>query len=155
MNKKELKHLAEAHYFTGQKLSDEQYNELRESEYSHVIAIRSKFDELLQEALPEEVSHKLPDAYAKRKHSGFHVGVDKNAADHLIDTVEDHFNLGITNTSTRKYLSVNIEELKSFILNHIDDEGVDKVTSEHAHNIVDKQGADVYDVMKGLYSLGS
>ena len=152
MNSKELKHLAEAHYFTGKKLTDEEYNLLKESKYSHLIALRSEFDTLLEDALPD-VTQELPKAYThKRKHHGFHVGVDKGSVNHLIDMVEDHFNLGIDNVSTKKYALVNLDELKRYILKHAVDENLNKATLEQLRHVTNK--ADVYDVLKCLYMLG-
>jgi hypothetical protein len=154
MNAKQLKNLAEAHIFTGRELTDEEYNLLRESKYANVIKRKTEFDKLLENALPGEVSYELPKSYQKRKYTGFGLGINKGDVDHLIDMVEDHFKLGVDNPSTKKYMVVNLDELKSFILKHVDDEGIDKGTSEHIHNIVSKPNADIYDIMKGLYALG-
>ena len=153
MNSKELKRLAEAHYFTGKKLTDEEYTLLKESKYSHLVERRREFDTLLEDAYPE-VSHELPKTYKpKRKHTGFHVGVDKGSVNHLIDMVEDHFNLGIDNTSTKKYGAVNVDELKNYILKHAADENLNGATREQLKHVTNK--ADVYDVLKSLYMLGS
>jgi len=154
MNAKQLKNLAEAHIFTGRELTDEEYNLLKESKYASVIKRKTEFDKLLEFANPGEVSYELPKSYQKRKYTGFNLGVNKKDVDHLIDMVEDRFNLGIDNPSTRKFIEVNVEELKNFILKHGEDEGLDKGTIEHVHRIVSKPNADVYDVMKGLYALG-
>ena len=154
MNAKQLKNLAEAHIFAGRELTDEEYNLLKESRYANVVKRKTEFDKLLEHALPTEVSYELPKSYQKRKHTGFNLGVNKKEVDHLIDMVEDHFKLGIDNPSTRKFMEVNVEELKNFILKHGDDEGFDKGTDEHIHRIINKPNADVYDIMKGLYALG-
>jgi hypothetical protein len=153
MNSKEIKHLAEAHYFTGKKLTDEEYNLLKESKYSHLIALRSEFDTLLEDALPE-ATYELPESYTKkkRKRHGFYVGVNRGAINHLIDMVEDHFNLGIDNVSTRKYAAVDLDELKSYILKYADDENLSGATIEQLRHVTNK--GDVYDVLKSLYMLG-
>ena len=156
MNSKQLKYLAEAHFFAGKKLTDDEYNMLTESKYAHLIKKRGKFDEIFESTLPasEEVNYELPKAYQKRKYTGFNLGINKHDVDHLIDMVEDQFNLGIDNTSTRKFMSVNIDQLKKYILAHVDEEGLDNGTKERIHAIVNKPDADVYDIMKGLYALG-
>jgi hypothetical protein len=153
MNDKQLKTLAEAHVFTGRELSDEEYNALRESKYSHLIKRITTFEKLLEFATPNEgVSHELPKSY--RKFSGFNLGVNKQGVDHLIDMVEDHFHLGVDNSSTRKFAEVNLEDLKNFILKHGDEEGFDRGTDERIHHIINKPNSDVYSIMKGLYALG-
>jgi hypothetical protein len=156
MNAKQLKNLAEAHVFTGRELTDEEYNLLKESKYAKVVTRKTVFDKLLENALPgEEVTHELPAAYQKRRYAGFSFGADKHAVDDLIDMIEDRFDLGVENTSTRKYANVNVDELKNFILKHDDEEGIDSGTVEHIHRIINKPNADVYSILKGLYALGA
>lgn len=155
MNAKQLKTLAEAHFFTGKELTDEEYNFLKESKYSHIIKRGVNFDKLFEYALPtDEANHQTTKTYQKRRYAGFNFGVDKNDVDHLIDMVEDHFDLGVDNPSTKKYANVNVDELKSFILKHSDDEGLGGGTAEYIQRIVNKPNADVYDIMKRLYALG-
>jgi hypothetical protein len=155
MNAKQLKILAEAHFFTGKELTDEEYNSLKESKYSHLVKRGINFDKLFEYALPtNEENHELPKVYQKRRYAGFNIGVNKNDIDHLIDMIEDRFDLGVDNTSTKKYANVNVDELKSFILKHGDDEGLGNNTTEHIQRIINKPGVDVYDIMKRLYALG-
>jgi hypothetical protein len=155
MNTKQLKHLAEAHFFSGKKLTNDEYNMLKESKYSHLIKKRGKFDEIFESTLPaEEVSYDLPKSYQKRKFNGFNLGVNKKDIDHLIDMVEDQFDLGIDNTSTRKFMNVDVNKLKGYVLKHAEEEGFDKGMLEHIDRIVNKPGVDIYDIMKGLYALG-
>jgi hypothetical protein len=152
MNNKQLKNIAEAHVYTGKELTDEEYNALKESKYSHLIKRTLNFDKLLEFATPTEESATAAPK-ARRKYSGFNLGVNKQDVDHLIDMVEDRFKLGVDNSSTRKFADVNLEELKNFILKHGDDEGFDTGTDERIHRIITKPNADVYSIMKGLYSL--
>lgn len=155
MNAKQIKNLAEAHVFTDKKLTDEEYNILTESKYAHLVKKRGKFDEIFENTLPsEDANNNVSSPRSRRRFSGFNLGVNKGDVDHLIDMIEDHFNLGIDNTSTKKHMNVNVEELKNFILKHGDVEGFDKGTDERIHHIINRPNADVYSIMKGLYSLG-
>lgn len=154
MNDKQLKNLAEAHVFTGRKLTNDEYNMLTESKYSHLITKSGKFDEIFENALPpDEVSYKIPASYERRK-LGFNLGVNKSAIDHLIDMIEDHFQLGIDNVSTKKFMNVDVNELKQYILKHAEDEDFDAGTEERINKIVNKPNCDVYDIMRGIYILG-
>ena len=109
MNAKQLKNLAEAHIFAGRELTDEEYNLLKETKYSKIITRKTAFDKLLEFALPQEeaVSYELPKGYQKRKFSGFNFGVSKHDVDHLVDMIEDHFQLGVDNLSTKKFNFTN------------------------------------------------
>jgi len=154
MNDKQLKNLAEAHVFAGRKLTNDEYNMLTESKYAHLVSKSGKFDQIYESALPpDEVNYEVPKSYERRK-LGFNLGVNKPAVDHLIDMIEDHFHLGIDNVSTKKFMNVDANELKHYILKHAEDENFDAGTEERINKIVNKPNCDVYDIMRGLYILG-
>jgi hypothetical protein len=108
---KQLKRIAEAHYYTGKPLSYIEYDALKNTEYANVINKPSIFKGLIE-------SLDIPDnPKQRRRGSDFNGGIDKRTVKNLIDDVEERFNLEIFNVDAGKYKNVNIDELRNFVSN--------------------------------------
>ena len=154
MKKIQLKCLAEDHYFGGRVLTDEEYSILKESEYAHLVKMKDKFDCLFEDANPSFVPPTKLTPIKKPSHHKFHIGPDRNVINHLIQEIEHFFHLGISNTSTRKYMKTDVLKLKDYIKQHVEDDMLRGDTAEYLLKVANNPNYDVYDIMSDLYLVG-
>lgn len=129
MKEKEIKKLATEHYYFGKNLTLKERNLLRKTKYKRLIKEDNMFDQIFENALatteaPKEFepSKSLPMTHRSK--------VNKVLIRDLVDQIEKKFNLDIDNPSPRKYLDVNLEELKNYIKNYVVQEALNDDTEE-------------------------
>lgn len=136
MKEKEIKKLATEHYYFGKNLTLKERNLLRKTKYKRLIKEDNMFDQIFENALatteaPKEFepSKSLPMTHRSK--------VDKVLIRDLVDQIEKKFNLDIDNPSPRKYLDVNLEELKNYIKNYAAQEALNDDTEEFLLSCID------------------
>jgi hypothetical protein len=154
MKKAQLKCLAEDHYFGGKVLTEEEYDILKESEYAHLVTKKDTFDCLFEEANPLLQQPVKLTPIKKPDHHKFHTGPDRNVINHLVNEIEHFFHLGISNTSTRKYMKTDVFKLRDFIRRHVEDDMLRGDTAEYLLSVANNPKYDVYDIMSDLYLIG-
>lgn len=152
MNKKQLKKLAEDHYYTGKKLTPEEVFLLEQSKYKGIVKKESNFKKIFEYfATPykeEENSYTAPLRKWKRMRMP---SLNRRGVGSLIDEIEEKYGLGIENFSLTKYDTVNLEELKSFIKEYLDKNVLDTTTEKEINDALDSD--TVYMLLYKLHSL--
>jgi len=116
--------------------------------------MKDKFDCLFEDANPSfEPSTKLT-PIKKPDHHKFHIGPDRDVINHLINEIEHFFHLGISNTSTRKYMKTDVFKLRDYIRRHVEDDMLRGDTAEYLLKVANNHKYDVYDIMSDLYLAG-
>ena len=139
---RELKRLAENHYYTGKALTYAQYDALKDTKYANIITKPSRFKSLI-----EGVGNEPTEKPSRRKYHG--MGLDKGTIRNLIDDIEDKFELEVCNTSRRKFSDVDINELREFITTWSARNVMDKPTQQHIDDIIIK-GDNIYLILGKL-----
>lgn len=153
MNKKQLKQLAEQHFYLGRKLTAQEKFLLENSKYKNVIKNNNtRFGKIMEQYSDYygEEEPKFEIRTVKRKRM-FTPGIDRNNVKELIDEVEEKFNLGIENPDFRKYSGVNMDELKLFIQQYADKNIMSHATQHEINEILDSDSA--ITILHKLYSL--
>lgn len=145
MNKheKRLKRLAEENVLCGKELTAAEYKELKESKYADLISKpKSGFDKLFEQV----VAGKPPEA--KLTKNSLYSHVNKSSVRDLVDDIEDTFDLGIQG-QFGKYSKVDLEDLKSFILDYVEENMFNRETATFVNTTV----AESETVQQLLYKL--
>lgn len=152
MNKKQLKKLAEQHFYLGRSLTPEQKFLLESSKYKKIVKNKNtKFNKVMEQFsnfIEEEPQFKP--RYVKRKRMAV-PGINKSNINDLVDDIEEKYNLGIENPSHTKYQSVDLEDLKQFITQFADKNVFDRPTQLEINDVLDSDS--VYTILHKLYSL--
>lgn len=150
IKEKNLKRLAEQHFFLGKKLTPEETFLLENSKYKSIVKKDSKFSKMLEQYNYGEQEEPFKPRTVKRRRM-YTPGVDKRTINDLVDDIEDKYNLGIENASPSKYKAVNVDEIKQFIQQYADKNVLDSTTSREITNVLDSDS--VYTILHKLYSL--
>jgi hypothetical protein len=150
MNNKQLKRLAEKHFYLGRKLTPEESFLLENSKYKSIVKKESKFSKMLEQYSFGEQEQPFKVKYTKRRRMSI-PGIDKSIVRDLVDDIEDKFNIGIENSSPAKYDSVNVDEVKQFIQQYADKNLFDGNMLREVKDVMDSE--TVYDILHKLYTL--
>lgn len=150
IKEKNLKRLAEQHFFLGKKLTPEETFLLENSKYKGIVKKDGKFSKMLEQYNYGEQEEPFKPRTVKRRRM-YTPGVDKRTINDLVDDIEDKYNLGIENASPSKYKAVNVDEVKQFIQQYADKNVLDSTTSREITNVLDSDS--VYTILHKLYSL--
>lgn len=150
IKEKNLKRLAEQHFFLGKKLTPEETFLLENSKYKNIVKRDTKFSKMLEQYNYGEQEEPFKPRTVKRKRM-YTPGIDKKAINDLVDDIEDKYNLGIDNPSPAKYQTVNLDEVKQFIQQYADKNILDSSTAREIADVVDSDS--VYTILHKLYSL--
>jgi hypothetical protein len=126
---RELKRIAENHYYTGKPLTYAQYDALKDTKYASKMTKPSVFKNLV------EGIGKEPEAPRKRQYHGM-IGLDKRTIRNLVDDIEDNFGLEVCNSERRKYSDVDISELRDFVSTWSARNVMDDVTQKYIDDSV-------------------
>jgi len=129
MKEKEIKKLATEHYYFGKNLTLKERNLLRKTKYKRLIKEDNMFDQIFENALATSEAPKEFEP-AKSIPMTNHSKVNKTVVRDLVDQIEKKFNLDIDNPSPRKYLDVNLANLKSYIENYANQEAINQETED-------------------------
>jgi hypothetical protein len=150
MNKKQLKRLAEKHFYLGKKLTPEESFILENSKYKNIVKKETKFSKMLEQYSYGEQEQPFKVKYTKRRRMAI-PGIDKSVVRDLVDDIEDRFNLGIENSSPGKYNNVDVNEVKQFIQQYADKNLFDGNMLREVQDVMNSE--TVYDVLHKLYTL--
>ena len=150
MNNKQLKRLAEKHFYLGKELTPEETFLLENSKYKSIVKKETKFSKMLEQYSYGEQEQPFKVKYTKRRRMSS-PGIDKSVVRDLVDDIEDKFNLGIENPSPGKYDSINVDEVKQFIQQYADKNLFDGNMLREVKDIMDSE--TVYDILHKLYTL--
>lgn len=150
IKEKQLKRLAEQHFFLGKKLTPNEAFLLESSKYKGIVKKERKFSKMLEQYSFGEQEEPFKPRTVKRKRM-YTPGIDKLVINDLVDDIEDKYNLGIENPSPSKYAAVNVDELKQFIQQYADKNVFDGTTSQEIKDVLDSDS--VYTILHKLYSL--
>jgi len=152
MNNKQLKKLAEQHFYLGKTLTPQEKFLLESSKYKKIVKNKNtKFNKVMEQYsnfLEEEPQFKP--RYVKRKKM-FVPGINKDNINDLIDDIEEKYNLGIENPSPAKYNNVDLEDVKHFITQFAEKNVFDKPTQLEINDVLDSDS--IYTILHKLYSL--
>jgi len=150
IKEKQLKRLAEQHFFLGKKLTPNEAFLLESSKYKGIVKKERKFGKMLEQYSFGEQEEPFKPRTVKRKRM-YTPGIDKSVINDLVDDIEDKYNLGIENPSPSRYEAVNVDELKQFIQQYADKNVLDGTTSQEIKDVLDSDS--VYTILHKLYSL--
>jgi len=150
IKEKNLKRLAEQHFFLGKKLTPEETFLLENSKYKSIVKKERKFNKMLEQYNYGEQEEPFRPRTVKRRRM-YTPGIDKRAINDLVDDIEDKYNLGIENPSPSKYEAANVNEVKQFIQQYADKNVLDGTTSREIKDVLDSDS--VYTILHKLYSL--
>lgn len=148
MNDKQLKHLAEKHFFLGKKLTIQEESALRSSKYADIVKVKSSFESLYEQVIDDAPA---PRQRKKSYKHHFYTGVNKRDLIDLLDDIEMEFDLDINNGSPNKYASIDLQELKQFILRYASKNLLDDTTQAVVNKITTPE-ASITDIFHTLYS---
>lgn len=121
MNKNELfiKILAEEHIIFGKNITKSEFNAIKNSKYGKYLkedTYKTKFESLLEDAsIGKPIKKEQYDDTDYPSYEMFNLNTDKKLISYLIHKIEDHFDVGMLNTSLSKYKNINLEDVKKFI----------------------------------------
>ena len=130
---KKIKRLAEKYYYGNHKLTSKQRTILENSRYSKLLGTDREyheFDKILEnfEASSDLQSGALSEQPVPKKTKFYMFQTKLADLKDLIDEVEDNFFLGLENFGLDRYKRIDVNQLRSFIVNyakqHIDDKGL-------------------------------
>lgn len=150
IKEKNLKRLAEQHFFLGKKLTPEETFLLENSKYKGIVKKETKFAKMLEQYSYGEQEETFKPRTSKRRRM-YTPGIDKAVINDLVDDIEDKYNLGIENPSPSKYEGVKLEDIKQFIQQYADKNVLDGTTSREIKDVLDSDS--VYTILHKLYSL--
>jgi hypothetical protein len=147
MNKRELKQLAEQHYFCGRKLTMGQYTLLKESEYADILNgdnVDSEFNATIKDFLPSIIDDHQPAAKETVK---FNHDIDTSMLQELAADIEMNFKLGIP--SHADYRGTDLNKVKMFIKKFVSENHCDHHTHSFIENLMQK--AELHLLLLDLY----
>jgi hypothetical protein len=148
VNKKEIKLLAEQHYFGGKVLTTEEYGILKGSKYHSIVKPIDEFTQLVEDVITGEAGRRKICRRSRRYN--FAAGLDKRSLKDLVDEIEEKFDLDINNSSPSKYRKVEIESFKRFIQEYTDRNIFDDNTKSYITGLLDPKST-VYSILDSLY----
>jgi hypothetical protein len=111
-----LKQLAESNHIFGTPLTKEQIRLIRKTKYASLLredVDKGKFERLLENTLSgESTEEKTP---KDKKKQFLYLGIQREQIASLAHELEDMFNLGLDNKSSKKYREVDIDKFKDRI----------------------------------------
>jgi hypothetical protein len=149
MNDKQLKHLAEQHFFLGKRLTLEEAVLLKNSKYKNVVKAKDKFTSLYEEATEDTLPPPRKRDRSYRHH--FCTNVNKRDIADLVDEIEIEFNLDIDNISPDKYKQVNLDNMKQFISSYAGKNIMDDNTQCVIDEIT-RPESTIVDILHTLYT---
>jgi hypothetical protein len=149
MNEKQIKKLATEHYYFGKNLTLRERNILRKTKYKRLIKEDNMFDQIFENAIANSETPKEfdpPKCLPMTRHSK----VNQTLIRDLVDQIENKFNLDIDNPSPRKYLDIDLSQLKSYIENYANKETNNDETESFLLSCI-KRAKSPMTVMHHLY----
>ncbi len=146
MDKKEIKLLAEQHYFGGKVLTTEEYGILMDSKYHNIVKPLDMFTQIVEDVIKNEE----PKPPRKRRGYNFAAGLDKRSLKDLVDKIEEVFDLDINNSSPSKYRKVDMDSFKRVIQEYADRNIFDENTKSYITGLLDPKST-VYSILDSLY----
>lgn len=111
-----LKQLAESNHVFGTSLTKEQIRLIRKTKYASLLredVDKGKFERLLENTLSgEETENKVS---KDKKKQFLYLGIQREQIASLAHELEDMFNIGLDNKSSKKYREVDIDKFKDRI----------------------------------------
>lgn len=111
-----LKQLAESNHLFGTHLNKEQIRLIRTTKYASLLredVDKGKFEKLLENTLSD--GPEKEESPKNKKEQFLYLGIQKQQIASLAHELEDMFNLGLDNKSSKKYRDVNIDTFKDRI----------------------------------------
>lgn len=148
MDNRELKQLAEQHYFCGRKLTLGQYKILQESEYADILNgdnVDSDFNAVISNFLPDHLDVAKP--HTPKESVKFNPNVDASMLQELASDIEMTFKLGIP--SHADYKNTDLSKVKMLIKKFVENNHCDCHTHSFIENLMQK--AELHLLLLDLY----
>jgi hypothetical protein len=149
---KQLKKIAEKHYYRKVPLTLMEFNLLKSSKYSNIIDENNikTFDTILEKSFKKDEDFiQRPNLNIKK--SNLYAGLDKFAIEDLVDEIEIEFDLGVNNKSPFKFRSIDVQDIKAFIIKYIRFNVTNKYTKQFLENIINDDNTSTTNIMFRLY----
>lgn len=148
MNSRELKQLAEQHFFCGRKLTFGQYKILQESEYKDILNgdnVASEFNSVIKNFLPSHLDDQ--EVVASKESVKMNPNLDTSVLQELAADIETAFKLSIP--SHADYKNTDLNKVKMFIKKFVSDNNCDTHTHSFIENLIQK--AELHMLLLDLY----